>query len=125
MKISIYCGISQSSVTEELRQEDQTIDKTEREAVIIDIAIPGYERVKDKEHEKVEKCQLLKDEGAKVWRMRKVIVVPVVIRALGTVSVNFGEYMKRISANMKLEVLQKRALLRTAKILEKRRPCKK
>ena len=35
------------------------IDKTEREAVIID-------RVKDKEHEKVQKYQLLKDEVAKV-----------------------------------------------------------
>ena len=28
------------------------IDKTEREAVTIDIAIPGYDRVKDKEREK-------------------------------------------------------------------------
>ena len=70
--------------------------------------------MKDKELEKLEKYQLLK-----VWRMRKVIVVPVVIGALGAVSVNFKEYMKRIGVNVKLEVIQKTALLGTAKILRK------
>ena len=76
-----------------LKQEDQTlsIDKTEREVAIIDIAIPGDDRVKDKEYEKIEKYRLLKDEVA--------------------VSVNFGEYMKRIGVNVRLEVLQKTALL--------------
>ena len=38
------------------------IDKKEREVVIIDVAIPGDDRVTDKELEKVEKYQLLKDE---------------------------------------------------------------
>ena len=33
----------------------------------------------DKELEKLEKNQLLKDEIAKVWRMQKVIVVSVVV----------------------------------------------
>ena len=63
--------------------------------------------MKDKELEKLEKYQLLKDEISKVWRMRKVIVVPVVIGALGAVLVNFKEYMKRIGVNVKLEVIQK------------------
>ena len=49
-----------------MRQEDQTFDKKEREVVIIDAAIPGDDRVKDKKLEKVEKYQLLKDEIAKV-----------------------------------------------------------
>ena len=64
------------------------LDKKEREVVTIDVAIPGDDRVKDKGLEKLEKYQLLKDEIAKVWRMRKVIVVPVVIGALGAVSVS-------------------------------------
>ena len=51
--------------------------------------------------------------------MRKVIVVPVVIGALGAVLVNCKEYMKRIGVNVKLEVIQKTALLGTAKILRK------
>ena len=61
----------------------------------------------------------MKDEIAKVWGMRKVIVVPVVIGAFGAVSVNFKEYMKRIGVNVRLEVIQKTALLGTAKILRK------
>ena len=35
------------------------IDKKEREVVIIDVAIPGDDRMKDKELEKVEKYQLI------------------------------------------------------------------
>ena len=81
--------------------------------------------MKDKELEKVEKYQLLKDEIAKVWRMRKVIVIPIVIGALGAVSVNFKEYMKRIGVNVKFEVIQKTTLLGTAKILRKKLSCKK
>ena len=94
------------------------IDK-EREVVITGVAIPGDDRVEGKELEKLEKYQLLKDEIAKVWRVRKVIVVPVVIGALGAVSVNFKEYMKRIGVNVRLEVIQKTALLGKAKILRK------
>ena len=47
------------------------VDKREGEVVIIDVAIPGDDRVKDKELEKLEKHQLLKDEIAKVWRISK------------------------------------------------------
>ena len=93
--------------------------RSDRVIIITDLAIPGDDRVKDNEFEELEKYQLLKDEIAKVWRMRNVIVVPIVIRALGAVSVNFKEYMKRIGVNVRLEVIQKTALLGTAKILRK------
>ena len=92
------------------------IDKKKREVVIIDVAIPGDDRVKDKELEKLEKYQQLKDEIAKVWCMWKVIVVTVVIGAVEAISVNFKEYMKLIGVNLRLEVIQKTALLATAKI---------
>ena len=36
----------------------------------------------------------MRDEIAKVWRMQKVIVVPVVIGALGAISVHFKDYNK-------------------------------
>ena len=75
--------------------------------------------MKDKELEKIEKYQLLKDEIAKVWHTWKVIVVPVVIGALGATSVNFKEYVKRIGVNVRLEVIHKTALLGTAKIPRK------
>ena len=43
----------------------------------------------------------------------------VVIGALGAVSVSVKMYMKRIGVNVRLEVIQKTALLGTAKILRK------
>ena len=95
------------------------IDKKDREVVIIDVAILGDDRVKDKELEKLEKYELLKDEIAKVWYMRKVSVVPVVIGALGAVSVNFKEDMRQIGVNVRLEVVEKTAVLGSAKILRK------
>ena len=61
----------------------------------------------------------MKDEIAKVWHMRKVIVVLVVIGALGTVSVNFKKYIKQIGVKGSLDVIQKTALLGAAKILRK------
>ena len=53
------------------RPDVHFVHKKEREVVIIDVVIPGDNRVKDKELEKLEKYQLLKDEIAKVWRMPK------------------------------------------------------
>ena len=64
------------------------IDKKETEVVIIDVAIPGDDRAKDEELEKLEKFQLWKDEIASLAHA-KIIVVPVVI---GAVSVNFKKY---------------------------------
>ena len=47
------------------------IGKKEREVVIIDVAIPGDDRVKDKELEKLEKYQLLRDELQKCGACKK------------------------------------------------------
>ena len=45
-------------MVEARRQDIIFVDKQAREAKIIDIAIPGDARVKDKELEKIEKYQL-------------------------------------------------------------------
>ena len=63
--------------TEARRPDIVFIDKKKREVVMINVAIPGDDRVKEKELEKVEKYQLLKDEIANYC---------VVIGALGAVS---------------------------------------
>ena len=66
--------------------------------------------MKDKDLEKLEKYQLLKDEIAKM---------PVVMGALVVLSINSKKYMKRIGVNVRLEMIQKTALPGTAKILRK------
>ena len=61
------------------------VDKRAKEAKIIDIAILGDVRVKDKELEKMEKSQFLEKRNRKVVE-GEVKVVPIVIEALGAAS---------------------------------------
>ena len=95
------------------------VDKQAREAKIIDIAIPGDARVKDKELEKIEKYQLLREEIGKMWRLKKVTVVPIVIGALEAVSDMFEKYMGKLAVTIRLEVIQKTALMGKAGLLRR------
>ena len=95
------------------------VDKKKKEVKLIDIAIPGDSRLKDKEQEKNEKYEQLKEEIARLWNMKKVTGIPVVIGALGCISNCFGSYMEKIGAEVKLQVVQKTVLLGTANILRK------
>ena len=61
--------------------KDKELDHT----WIIDIAVPGDGRVKEKEREKVEKYQELARELRKLWRT-STTVVPIVVGALGAVA---------------------------------------
>ena len=57
---------------------------------IIDVAIPGDCRIHEKEIEKIEKYQNLKVELKRLWSLKKVGVVPVVVGALGYISKSFS-----------------------------------
>lgn len=52
--------------------------------------------MREKEHEKFEKYQGLKEEVEKLWRV-KATVVPVVIRALGEVTPKLGEQLQQLA----------------------------
>ena len=74
-------NVQHDRIVEARRPDIIFVDKQASEAKIIDIAIPGDARVKDKELEKIEKYQLLREEIGKMWRLKKVTVVPIVIGA--------------------------------------------
>ena len=57
------------------------VDKVKKETMIIDVTIPGDTTVYDKEREKIEKYSLLKDEIARLWQTKKIIVIPIVVGA--------------------------------------------
>ena len=85
---------------------------------IIDIAVPGDSRVESMENEKVQKYQDLARELRKLWQV-KVKVVPVVVGALGAIPNALEKHLKEIGTSVKVELLQKAALLGTARILRK------
>ena len=95
------------------------VDKMNKEVKIIDIAVPGDSRVKEKELEKMEKYQYLREEIGHVWQMRSATVVPVVIGALGVISDKFEKHIKKLGVKIAIDVIQKTALLGSARILRK------
>ena len=95
------------------------VNKEDKSCMVIDIACPGDIRVAEKENEKVQRYDDLKREIKKLWSMKTVQVVPVVIGALGTVSNKIEMWIKTIGVNVKVGHMQKTTLLGTARILRK------
>ena len=71
--------------------------------MIIDLAIPGDTRVCDKKRGKIEKYNLLKDKIARLWQMKKVVVVPVVVGALGIITTKFEKYIESLGIEIRME----------------------
>ena len=61
------------------------VDKKTKTATIIDIAVPNDSNIANKEKEKIEKYQLLREELERCWQVRAT-VIPVVVGALGAVT---------------------------------------
>ena len=89
-----------------------------KKCLIVDVAIPDDKNVGVKE-EKVQKYDELKWEIKELWSTKRVDVVPVVIRALGTVSKKLEKGIDRIGIKRNIEHLQKTSILGTARILRK------
>jgi hypothetical protein len=86
--------------------------------MLIDIAIPGDRNVIKKEAEKILKCKELIIEIQRMWNV-KTNVMPVIIRATGTISKSFRKYLSSIPGKHDIKELQKTALLGTAHILRR------
>ena len=93
---TIQCDIK----IETRRPDFVVIDKTKKEVKIVDLAMPGDERVNKRKVGKTEKYKMLKDEIARMWGMKEVIVIPVVVGALGAISTGFEKYITVIGIDM-------------------------
>lgn len=102
------------------RPDIVVVDKKERRAVLIDVSVPIDRNVRAKEDEKVEKYTELALEVKRLWKLKSVEVVPIVIGALGAVSTRCRGFVSRLGLQRRtVHVLQKSALLGTARILRK------
>ena len=93
------------------------MDKQKREVKIVDIAIPADARVCEKELDKNDKYKPLKDEIARLWQMQRVVIIPVVVRALGAVTNQLRKCMQEIGMEIRIEHVHKTTLLGTARVL--------
>ena len=67
----------------------------------------------------MEKYQDLKREIGRLWTLKMIEVVPVVIGALGSVTKGFNRWIEKLEILLSVGVMQKTALLGTARILRK------
>ena len=66
---------------------------------------------------------MLKDKVARLWQMKKVVLIPIVLGTLGTTTTKFEMYIESLRIEIRIEHVQKSALLGTAKIIIKVLPC--
>ena len=116
-------NIQSDNVIVERRPDIVIVNKMEKTAIIIDVAIPGYKKTIGKEKKKIEKYQNLKREIQRFWNLKKIDVIPVVLGALGSVTKNLWKYVDKIGIKTDLLTVQKTTLLGTARILRKVLEC--
>ena len=56
---------------------------------------------------------------AKLWNVRKVVIIPIIIGALGTLSKNFKRYVEQLEMGQMTSLLQKICVLGTTKIIRR------
>ena len=116
VKILWDFNIHTDRIIEARRPDIVVVDKLNSETVIIDIAVPGDFRVKEKESEKIEKYQDLVLEIRRMWKT-STKVIPIVIGALGA-SCRIIEWIPLLGVDVRrFETIQQTALLGSANIL--------
>ena len=95
---------------------DITVVK-KKQVWLIDVAIPGYSTINQKEVEKITKYQDLKVKVERLWE-KKETVVPMVIGALGAILRDLVKHLKTFGLDkISPSQLKKAALLGIARIL--------
>ena len=94
------------------------INKKKRICKIVDFSVPADHRINLKESEKKAKYYDLARELKKLWIMT-VMIVPIVIGALDTVTKWLLKGLEDLEVGGRVETIQMTALLRTARILRR------
>ena len=94
------------------------VNKTQRNAIIIDIAVPEDRNIAVKEREKIDKYQDLCLEIKRLWNV-KTQVIPIVIGAMGSHSNRLQDYLSKTPGTHRKVELVKAALIGSAHILRR------
>ena len=84
--------------------------------LVIDISCPADSNIGAKHAEKLEKYSHLRVEVSRIWHCR-ILVVPVVLGALGTVHAGIAQWLDIIPGHHSLQHLQKTVILGSTWIL--------
>jgi len=102
------------------RPDITMVFKHTNEVCLIDIAVPGDSRLSQKVIEKQTKYLELKIELTRVWRCKKVCIIPIVIGALGSIPKDLSSQLKKLQLPSSLiQSFQKTVLYSTASLLRR------
>ena len=92
--------------------------KKKRTCKIVDFAVPADHRINLKESEKKDKYLDLARELKKLWNMN-VTIIPIEIGVFGTVTKGLLKGLEDLEVRGRVETIQTKALLKTARILRR------
>ena len=123
MHVQTPVGLSYTNGSPNLGQKtrpynNQQKKKKKKICKIVDFAVPADHRIKLKECEKRDKYFDLAWELKKLWNM-KVIIIPIVIGAFGTVTKGLLKGLEDLEVDDRVETIQTTSLLKTARILRR------
>lgn len=95
-------------------------EKRNKITFLIDIAVPNTHNLQKTISEKINKYSDLKVEVMRIWRQKKVYVVPIVLSTTGVIPKYLNRSLKLIELNDNIYIaLQKAAILNTCRIVRK------
>ena len=96
------------------------LNKIEKTAFLIHIAIPLTHYIKSTEDKKIRKYEHLAIEMKNIWKLNEVTTIPLVISAEAVVTPNFVRNLEKTSIpNWTFKTTQKIAILQTCHIVRK------
>lgn len=102
------------------RPDITLVDKQNRHTYIIDIAVPNTNNIQTTIAEKIRKYTELQEEIRRVWKMDKVIIVPIVISNTGVIPTTLHNSLRILNLPKYTFInLQKAAILNTCRIVRK------
>ena len=102
------------------RPDITLIDKTNKTGYLIDIAVPNSHNIQTTKAEKLNKYIELKDEITRMWNLRKVTIVPIVLSTTGIIPNNLHNSLKELNLPKYTYItLQKAVILNTCRITRK------
>ena len=87
------------NVTVERKPDIVIVNEMEKTAIIMDVAIPGIKRIIDNKRKRL-KIISLRREIQRLWNRKKIVVILLVFRALGSVTKNFEKYVVGIKIDL-------------------------
>lgn len=102
------------------RPDITVLDKHNKTSYLIDIAVPNSHNLQSTIAEKLSKYTDLKNEITRMWQLKKVVVVPIVISTTGLIPTDLKLSLKTLDLPLHIiNNLQKAIILNTCRIVRK------